>query len=702
MIVLGKSLRTVIETNYPQVFPFEYLYLKDTESFISYVNFHAFPTKKLESNDGHDTYLQYACKFGFTKVVKMLLDFGVDPNGITSANNTYPLFIAASKGFADVIQVFVEIRNSDIIYQMYEYNTKFDMVKTSALHLVIENSHNEPENKSCELRDYDRSFYLLLPIHSKIDVNYFDYNGNTCLHEAALVPNQNYITSLLDNGAYIAMRNSKGECLLDYINHGALELYLNKCIKTDEEIKKGLCPNIVISYGFLCPPRIHYDKTNCHYQHVINEDLDFPNVFLKSITETYPLMCISKDSHLKRLLAHPVLSSLIHLKWLKIKKYYYIKLIFYLLFLVSQTTYILLVFRPISNDASESIRYLWFITLLFIIVFTVHELFQLILFPKAFFFSLENWQEISIIILTFCLLFEYVSIGFTKIKLSIAVFVILISWNELICILGRHPMFAIPLAMLTVVAKNFFKFLLLYSILMIAFILSLFVLFNNAKHNDSHYSQTYNQNNKDYIFSDLWLTFFKTIVMLTGELDASNLPFSPENEKIGQIVIVLFIVFIPIILVNLLNGLAVSDIKQINDDAEIIVLMSRLIFINSFEKVSLKIFTYNKMGNNSFLTRFFCLKLKLFPSVLKNKKLNIFYELRNYFIQIQFDKVNNNNDEIIDKALSIIKLNSEVLQKSNNGNGDSLNEAVKKIDFLVSSVEKINHRLNEINITITK
>lgn len=693
MIVENKTLREVIENNYSHIFPFIHLYANDADGFISYIMSHDYAKNVLESNDGECTYLQCACNNGLTKVVEVLLDRDVNPNGCTVHNRRYPLFIAAHRGFADILQVFVDSNNPRIIYQMYENNSeKFKNISvnyTSALHELIRNSCHKPKT-NIGLCDYDRSFYLLLPIHSKLDINYFDHQGSTCLHMAASVFNQNYIFSLLDNGAYIALKNNHGVSLLDCINQNTLESYLNRCIKSNEQTNRNFYFEIIFSYRFLCPPKIHYnERDHSYYKHA-----DYPVVFLKRITETYPLLCISKNPDLRPLLEHPVLSSFTCLKWSKIKKYYYINLTFYMLFVAFLTAYTLFTFRS-NNYISEPIRsVLRVIVLILFILFTVRELFQCISFPKKYLTTLENWLEISIIVLTFSLLSESLP---KNIRPSLSVFVILTTWGECILILGRHPMFAIPLAMLIVVTKNFLKFLLLYSILIIAFILSLYVLFNDYQdHGVDSTQASNNQINNGHMFSNLWLTSFKIIVMLTGELEASTMPFSSENEKIGRIVVVVFIIFIPILLANLLNGLAVSDIKQINDDAEIIVLMSRLTFISSFEKSPLsKALEIHKI-HISCLARMFGIKIRLFPDILKNQEIKTIprhrlkmidqTKQRNSIGRIILNKRYEIDDEIVNKATSILKLNSDVQQKCNN----------EKIDYLVTELEKLlNNGKNE-------
>ena len=54
--------------------------------------------------------------------------------------------------------------------------------------------------------------------------------------------------------------------------------------------------------------------------------------------------------------------------------------------------------------------------------------------------------------------------------------------------------------------------------------------------------------------------FVKTIVMFTGELDYTDIPM---QHWLGQLLFLIFIFLIVVVIMNLLNGLAVSDIQKI-------------------------------------------------------------------------------------------------------------------------------------------
>ena len=57
--------------------------------------------------------------------------------------------------------------------------------------------------------------------------------------------------------------------------------------------------------------------------------------------------------------------------------------------------------------------------------------------------------------------------------------------------------------------------------------------------------------------------------MFTGELEFGELPFEPRDPEPRYLLLLVFVFFIVVVMMNLLNGLAVSDITRLRGDAEI-------------------------------------------------------------------------------------------------------------------------------------
>jgi len=93
-----------------------------------------------------------------------------------------------------------------------------------------------------------------------------------------------------------------------------------------------------------------------------------------------------------------------------------------------------------------------------------------------------------------------------------------------------------------------------------------------------------------YIYFDgPWTSLVKTITMFVGELEFSDIPIDPESKLswLAFSFLVTFVFLIVVILMNLLNGLAVSDTGLIMEQAEIVSYISRVETISHLESVLL-------------------------------------------------------------------------------------------------------------------
>lgn len=723
MYIWDKSLRSIIIEKYPHLAeeippegtrniaehcdnPFVYLYSNDIDNFIS----HLTSTKHLDLNnhDGRHTYLQYACDFGLPKVVQALLSLDADPNGICPANAKYPIFIASFRGFADIVQLFLDCKKC-LTYQTSNDSALLEVIRGS------DENHNSLDVNT-ELCDHSRSFKMLLkkseinPV--ELDINLADDKGNTCLHYAAKLGDRDYILPLLDQGAYIGKRNVLGDPPLADISPKILESHLNRCVKTNGKSPNDVNYEIIFAYNFLCPPKIYKIKDTDSHQTQLEGQL----YTSENIPETDPLLYISEVPELRPLLKHPVLTSFLHLKWFAMKRYYKVNLAFYIGFWALLTLYTLLTFKigvqnsnlSLTQDnitefstykipfSSDSAVYLWVMVLGFLIALICRELFQFVSSPVTYVTSLENWLEISLIVLTSILLLCEMSC--MSIRNQISAVVILLSWGELILLVGRHPALATHLEMFKRVTKNFLKFLVWYSILIIAFALSFYMLFRNDADNDNK-------------FNDPSSATFKTIVMLTGEFDTfGSLPFS-LHPFVSHALFLLFIFLIAIVLVNLLNGLAVSDTQAIRADAEIVAHVSRVKLIHYFETMAvgnplswaLKTRDYANDSGCDFSS--FYLKIRLFPDALQDSEIRILPNQRNFVdfgssvTKSQIGCIANcqgyyMEKEIVNDAKSIVKLNSEGSEKDCM---EIMDIFVKKFISVEKSIEEIKKMFNALN-----
>merc|ERR1719237_628389 len=143
---------------------------------------------------------------------------------------------------------------------------------------------------------------------------------------------------------------------------------------------------------------------------------------------------------------------------------------------------------------------------------------------------------------------------------------------------GRHPRLSsynIYSTMFYRVLKTFSTFLVWYSLFLFAFGLGFYILL----HEDNGGAD------REYAFFDhLGLCLVKTFSMFVGELEFSDIPF---NSPFSYVFFLTFVFLIVVVLMNLLNGLAVSDTGLIRDKAEIFSYRSQVETISTLESMLL-------------------------------------------------------------------------------------------------------------------
>ena len=195
-----------------------------------------------------------------------------------------------------------------------------------------------------------------------------------------------------------------------------------------------------------------------------------------------------------------------------------------------------------------------------------------------------------------------------SIKRCLSAVVILLSWIRLLTSIIRHPKTGranIYLTMFKRVMHSFFRFLIWYALLIIAFGLGFYIMLHkDIRQQGSTKASTPSTSTSDanpcpekdcceedkYEFFDTpWLALVKTSTMFAGEIEFSDIPIDGGNVSatFGYLFLMAFVFLIIMVLMNLLNGLVVSDIAKIQEESAIESNIATITTIAYFESVLL-------------------------------------------------------------------------------------------------------------------
>ncbi|XP_050695709.1 transient receptor potential cation channel subfamily A member 1-like [Eriocheir sinensis] len=452
-----------------------------------------------------------------------------------------------------------------------------DMKRLMDLDLQVEPGYTEEQSQ-----DLDAKYRITFTDKCLVDLDTQDELGSTALHYAVHFDDQSFVCKLLLSGASLTIKDKFGELAISRIQASVLEEVFNNCIKSrNNEFNDNF--KITFHYSKLVP------KQTSHH--------------LKMYPETKFLMFLSDSHEHQHLLKHPVIDTLLSLKWRMIQKYYYINTLVYMAFLAFLTAYILLFhgnFTP-SMDADPSghnatantgvpdpsghnatvntgfpdpakdnmalkisLQVLISICTSFI---AVREVTEFCISWRQYVERFKNWLEISIILLTCTVLFMPMEAALQQ---SMCAWLVLFSWIELVLVLGQHPGLSIYITMLSMVTSNFLKFIAMFSSMVVAFIFSFYLAFQV----DENFTTT--------SFTPYHNSLLKTLTMATGEIEYKDLPLD-AFPVFSHLLFVAFVFLIVLVLMNLLNGLAVSDIHKIQKEAEITSYRSRVELVSIIE-----------------------------------------------------------------------------------------------------------------------
>lgn len=554
---------------------------------------------------------------GSVVCLKHLIERGVDVNYVSSIGNYTPLHFAAFGNCHEAAELLINngavinpsvglevepVLHSAVRAKSYEVLT---LLLQRGANVVLKNHQGEtPLHVACFVQSINCVEALLKT--PGIDVNALDRAHRTPLHLAVMTTSSSVdlVELLIKHGAqvnsidkvgftplHIAALNEQSQCVDSLIWAGAdvsattnaglsaLNVILRKIPESLKIFRQRLDASIRLKR-----PVAH----NREFEMRFHFDLLFPS---NNPCETSFINTFVQERR-KDLLSHPLVMAFLHLKWEKIRKFYLMRILLYAMTVVCMTTYVLtaLAYKCYNQEDTGAskvctskrvtgflfrktiIEIEWYISVFLICITIPRKIFGFIVSKSArqYFSSIENVLDGVVIVSAFVTSFVYTGRTYDW-QNYVGAFAILCAWTNLMLMVGQLPAFGTYVAMFTHIQFEFAKLLLAYSGLLIGFTISFCVIFVGEPS-----------------FGNPFTGLIKVLAMMAGELDFEGLMNQAENHGqdghfvlyhplsvCSQILFTLFLVFVTVILMNLLVGIAVHDIQGLRNHAGLTKLVSQ-------------------------------------------------------------------------------------------------------------------------------
>ena len=228
-------------------------------------------------------------------------------------------------------------------------------------------------------------------------------------------------------------------------------------------------------------------------------------------------------------------------------------------------------------------------------ILAAREMFQLAVSLRRYFLTAENWLEMAMLSLVAAMLI-LPDPGNRDLKRHLAGLSLFLSWAELITFVAKHPRltrYNVYISMFYKVFTSFAYFLLWYIFFIIAFGLGFYIMLHDDDGIPASGTNTTGTVAEDsglqQFFDNPFLTFVKTCTMFVGELEFSDIPINLDSPlmPVSYSFFLLFVFLIVVVLMNLLNGLAVSDTSKIQEKAEVVAQLSTVETVSYAESLLL-------------------------------------------------------------------------------------------------------------------
>lgn len=483
---------------------------------------------------------------------------GADANARNHRGQT-PLHLAARSQAFDCVELLLRKGNAD--------PNIGDFDKRTALHAAVGKA----------ARSYD---IIEILVSYGAEVNAKDQYGYTPLHMAALNELSQCVEVLIYHGADVTAKSKFGMTALGIITRKTPASLAMVTQKLDAAITLHHHPE---SSNREVELRLDFRSI---LQHCHPREISFLNTFV--------------DEGQKEILLHPLCSAFLYLKWEKIRKYYIVRILFSFIFVCCLSLYVLTAlarncynFQKNMNDTQPKevfelcekesilgvvlrsnpfvIEMQWFVLAGITACEIIRKVYGIAGYPnvRQYLSHSENVIEWAVVVSVFLMSCVYTGQTY-RWQNHVGAFAVLCGWTNLMLMIGQLPVFGSYVAMYTRVQGEFAKLLLAYSCLLIGFTISFCVIFPDSS-----------------LFANPFIGLITVLVMMTGEINLDLLvDDDPEYillEISAQVTFILFLLFVTVILMNLLVGIAVHDIQGLQKTAGLSKLVRQTKLISYIE-----------------------------------------------------------------------------------------------------------------------
>ncbi|XP_053396874.1 transient receptor potential cation channel subfamily A member 1-like isoform X2 [Mercenaria mercenaria] len=477
----------------------------------------------------NSTPISFAAEQGLVKCTRLLLsnDAHINLEGIekeeTRKNMMTPVQVAAVNGHSEVVHILVTEKNADLTRRSIDHD------KGNCLDLAIDNNHVD-------------TVFTIIKSDKWEDV----LRNQTSEFQS---PMRKLISNMPD---------------------AAKEVF-DRCTQTrviDKEFE------VQFNYEFLDDTLLlgKWKETDGKQKSQEEKPYTRDSVLIKN---NHPLM-LMVTSERKELLDHPLVSALLKKKWTNVGLIcHLLNFLLYALYLAMLTGFALDVKAPfqftnissaVCSDHATRYKIPEFaaVAKYFVILIAVVELFieilevKLIFSCKVWYYFMEKENVLEWITCITSILFVMNTSGCSDTgyrpqwQWTCGTISVFLAWINLLFLIQKFEWVGIYVVMLYSIVKVFVKFFLVFSLLIVAFAVSFHCLFRNQEN-----------------FGTFWISLVKTTAMMIGELDFSTTFLDGEVyfDVISYVFFYGFMLFMSIVVINLLVGLAVENIQEFHTRA---------------------------------------------------------------------------------------------------------------------------------------